>query len=118
MRVGGVPWAGESSRGCPPPSFVHIILSHQKQPGVEGSCLQVQSELTASQKPSRENTQLQDAGGGENKPWCHLQALGGGSLSAKRLLLGVSVLGQEDCSAGKVLGGRAQGPDSVPPDPK
>lgn len=77
----------------------------------------MQSELTASQKPSRENTQLQDAGGGKNKPWCHLQALGE-NLSAKRRLLGVSVLGQEDDSVSKVLGGCAQGPDSVPPDPK
>lgn len=33
-------------------------------------------ELTAPQKPSRESTQLWDAGGGKNKPWCHLQTLG------------------------------------------
>lgn len=33
-------------------------------------------ELTASEKPSREDTQPWDAGGGKNKPWSHLQSLG------------------------------------------
>lgn len=62
VRVEVSPGRGSLPRDASPLSFVHIMLSHQKQPGVEGGCLQVHSELTASQKPSRENTQLQDAG--------------------------------------------------------
>lgn len=42
----------------PPLSFVHIILSSQKQPEVEGACLQVRGELTASQRSGRESVQL------------------------------------------------------------
>lgn len=118
VRVGGGPWAGESSRGCPPPPFVHIILSRQKQPGVEGGCLQVHSELTASQNPSRENTQLQDAGevkinrGVTYKPWGRV------SLQRDACYKESAPWGKEGGSVGKVLGGSTQGPDFVSLVPK